>query len=332
MTMHRRNALAAALAPLTLALSGMPDPGRAQQARTFRLAWLTSRPIDPKNLLWAEFSEGMRELGWIEGRDFTIENLNFDGHSERLPALAAAAVQRRPDLILCAGRLPAVAAIQATQTIPVVFHYVDDPIGAGLVASLPRPGGNATGMGGLWGGISGKMLELLLEATPKAARIALLTDRNLAQQLEFEAEAKVVANRMRVSLMPIELRSPDGLESTFATVHREKPDALLIWGQPFLFAQAPRLARLSIEHRLPAIIPFEQVAEAGLLMSYGARLLDDARRLSYYVDRILKGTHPGTLPVELPSRFYLTINLRTANTIGLRLPSSLLVRADRLIE
>jgi putative ABC transport system substrate-binding protein len=297
-----------------------------------RLVWLTSRPIDSKNALWAEFSVGMRELGWIEGRDFTIENLHFDGQSERLPGLAAAAVQRKFDLILCAGRLPAVAAREATTAIPIVFHYVDDPVGAGLAASLPRPGANITGLGGLWRGISGKMLELLTEAVPMATRIALLTDPALAQQADFEAEAKAVAHRMNVTLTSIELRSPDGLGSAFATVAQVKPDALLIWGQPFLFMQAPGLARLAIEHRLPAIIPFEEVAQAGILMSYGARLLDDARRLPYYVDRILKGADPGSLPVEQPSRFYLTINLKTAKSLGLTLPLSLLHRAHRFIE
>ena len=324
--MHRRNAL-----ELTLALCGLPLIGRAQQGKTFRLAWLTSRPIDSKAALWADFSAGMRELGWIEGRDFTVENLHYEGRSERLPALAAAAVRRNFDLILCAGRLPAVAVGDATSTIPIVFHYVDDPVGTGLVASLSRPGGNATGLGGLWKGISGKMLELLMEATPTATRIALLTDPALAQQEEFEAEATAVAQRMNVTLTSILLRSPDGLDSTFATLSRDPPDALLIWGQPFLFAQGGRLAALTIEHRLPAIIPFEEVAQAGVLMSYGARLLDDARRLSYYVDRILRGANPGTLPVEQPSRFYLTINLKTAKSIGLSMPHTLLQRAHRLI-
>jgi putative ABC transport system substrate-binding protein len=189
-----------------------------------------------------------------------------------------------------------------------------------------------TGLGGLWKGISGKMLELLAEAAPMATRVALLTDPALAQQAEFEAEARAVAQRMNVTLMSIELRSPDGLDSTFVTIGRDKPDALLIWGQPFLFAQAPRLAKLANEQRLPAIIPFEEVAQAGILMSYGARLLDEARRLPYYVDRILKGANPGSLPVEQPSRFFLTINLRTAKSIGLTLPLALLQRAHRLIE
>ncbi len=325
--MHRRTTLG-----LILAFGAMPLIGRPQQASKSRLAWLTSRPIDPKNAAWAEFSAGMRELGWIEGRDFTVENLHYDGRSERLPSLAATAVERKVDLILCAGRLPAVAAKAATSTIPIVFHYVDDPVGAGLAESLPRPGGNSTGLGGLWGGISGKMLELLTEATPTATRIALLSDPALGQQAEFEAEAKAVAQRMKVTLTSITLRSPDGLDSTFETIGREKPDALLIWGQPFLFAQGGRLAKLAIEQRLPAIIPFEEVAQAGVLMSYGSKLLDEARRLPYYVDRILKGVDPGTLPVEQPSHFYLTINLRTAKSIGITLPSSLLQRAHRLIE
>jgi putative ABC transport system substrate-binding protein len=282
--------------------------------------------------MWAGFSAGMRELGWAEGRDFSMENLHYDGRSEQLPVLAATAVERKFDLILCAGRLPAVAAMRATTTIPVVFFYVDDPVGAGFATTLSRPGGNLTGLGGLWTGISGKMLELLTEAAPAATRVGLLTDSTLAQQAEFEAEAQAVARKIRVTLTPIQLRSPDGLDDTFATIDRDKPDALLIWGQPFLFAQGGRLAKLAVERRLPAIIPFEEVAQAGLLMSYGARLSDEAQRLPYYVDRIMRGTDPGTLPIEQPSRFYLTLNLGTAKALGLTFPASLLQRAHRLIE
>ena len=325
--MQRRNAL-----QIVLSLSGLPLIGRAQRASMIRLAWLTSRPIDASGPLWAEFSAGMRELGWIEGRDFTVENLHYDGRIERLPALAAAVVQMKVDLILCAGRLPTVAAREASSTIPIVFHYVDDPVGFGLVASLSRPGGNTTGLGGLRGGLSGKMLELLTEAAPGATRIALLNDPAFARYAEYESEARTQGRQLKVTLTAIELRSPDGLDSPFAAIRRDKPDALLILGQPFLFAQAGRLAELALEARLPAIVPFEEVAQAGLLMSYGPRLLDDARRLSYYVDRILKGANPGSLPVEQPTQFYLTLNLRTARAIGLALAPSLLQRAHRVIE
>ena len=325
--MHRRTGL-----ELALAFLGMPLVGRAQSARLFKLGWVTSKPIDAKDALWAAFSTGMRELGWVEGRDFVIENLYFDGRSERLPEIAKAAVQRKADLILSSGRLPALAAREVAPSIPIVFYAVGDPVRDSLVASLSRPGGRITGLGGLLGGISGKMLELLTEAAPMATRIALLTDPALDQLAESEAETKALAQQLNVMLTTIPLRSPDGLDSAFAAIGRDKPDALLIWAQPFLFAKAGRLAQLAIDHRLPAIVPFEEVAEAGLLMSFGARLLDQVRRLPYYVDRILKGADPGALPVEQPSRFYLTLNLRTAKTIGLVFPPSILQRAHRLIE
>jgi putative ABC transport system substrate-binding protein len=274
----------------------------------------------------------MRELGWIEGQNFTVENLRYEGRSERLPALALEAVQRKFDLIVCAGTPPTTAARDATTTIPIVFYYVGDPVGAGFVASLARPGGNVTGMGGLGAGVYAKMLELLKEAVPAATRVAMLANPTFQPHAAFGADAESAARSVKVTLMPVELRSPEELDSAFATIARDKVDALLILGQPFLFGQGARIAKMAIEQRLPAMIPFEEVARDGILMSYGPRVVDDARRLPYYVDRILNGANPANLPVEQPSRFYLTINLKTAKAIGVAVPPSLLQRADQLIE
>jgi putative ABC transport system substrate-binding protein len=246
--------------------------------------------------------------------------------------VAAEAVQRKFDLIIGAGTPPAVAAKNATSTIPIVFYYVGDPVGAGLVASLAVPGANVTGMGGLAPGIYAKMLELLVEATPTATRIAMLRNSSFGLHANFAADAEAAARRMRLTLKPVELRSPDDIDGAFATIARDKPDALLILGQPFLFGHGPRVARMAIEQRLPAMIPFEQVAQDGILMSYGSRVVDDARRLPYYVDQILKGASPAMLPVEQPSRFYLTINLKTAKAIGRTIPQALLLRADAVIQ
>jgi len=302
-----------------------------QAAKVYRIAWLTNIPLAGSEG-WAVFVRGMRELGWVEGQNFTVENLVWEGRSERLPALAAEAVQHKVDLIICGGTQATTAAKNATTTIPILFFYVSDPVGAGFAASLARPGGNLTGMGGLGPGVDAKMLDLLKEAVPKATRVAMLINPTFPQHAVFGADAESAARSLKVTLRPVELRSPEELDSAFATIARDKVDALLILGQPFLFGQGARVAKMAIEQRLPAVIPFEVAARDGVLMAYGSRLIDDVRRLPHYVDRILKGAKPADLPVEQATRFYLTINLKTAKAIGLTVPPSLLQRADEVIE
>ena len=315
----------------TLALLLASCVARAQPStRIYRLAWLSSGPVVPSTV-YTEFVAGMRELGWIEGTQYVVENLRYDGDSERLRAIAADAVARKFDLILCAGTAPAVAARRATTTIPIVFYFIGDPIGAGLIASFAHPGGNATGLGGLGLGIYGKMLELLVEAAPKTRRIAMLANSGMSLHTGFVADAESAARARNVALLRIELKSPDDLDTVFAEIVRQKADALLILGQPFLISQGPRVARFAIEQRLPTMVPFDGVVDDGVLMSYGSKLLDDVRRVPYYVDRILKGANPASLPVEQPSRFYLRINAKTAKAIGLALPPSLLRRAEEVV-
>lgn len=325
MDFRRRSTLALLLASCVAAARAQPV------ARIRRLAWLTSAAIIPSEV-YTEFVAGMRELGWTEGTHYTVENLRYEGDGERLRAIAAEAVGRNFDVIVCAGTIPAVAARRVTTTIPIVFYLVGDPVGAGLVASPAYPGGNATGLGGLGPGIYAKMLELLLEVAPKAKRIAMLTNPGMSLHAGFAADAEAAARAMKVTLAPIELRAPDELDAVFAAVIRQRADALLILGQPFLIGQGPRVARFAIEQRLPTMVPFDGVVRDGLLMAYGAKLIDDVRRVPYYVDRILKGASPASLPVEQPTRFYLTINVKTAKAIGLTLPPSLLQRADQLVE
>ena len=316
---------------VTLGVLTAPLGAQVQRVqKMYRIGWLAgTAPVDE---YWKVFIEGMRERGWIEGQNFTFERLYSDSHSERFPALAAELVRRKVDIIVTAGTPPTTAARNATTTIPIVFFYAGDPVGSGFVANLARPGGNITGLGGLAPGVSSKTLELLKEAMPKASRIAILVNSSLAVQAASLAEIEPAARRIGVVLSPVEIRAPDELDSAFAAIARERPDALLILGQPFMFPLRARVAALALEQRLPAIISFKEVAEAGLLMSYGALLVDDLRRLPYYLDRILKGTLPGEIPVEQPSRFYLTVNLKTARAIGVAIPQSLLLRADEVIQ
>jgi len=326
MTERRTFIGAVALCVLTAPLGAQVQ--RAQ--KMYRIGWLAGTA--PPDEHWKVFIEGMRERGWIEGQNFTFERLYSDSQSERFPALAAELVRRKVDIIVTAGTPPTTAARDATTTIPIVFFYAGDPVGSGFAASLARPGGNITGLGGLAPGVSAKTLELLKEAVPKASRIAILVNSSLAVQAASLAEIEAAARRIGVSLSPVEIRAPDELDTAFAAIARERPDALLILGQPFMFPHRARLAALALEQRLPAIISFKEVAEAGLLMSYGALLLDDLRRLPYYIDRILKGAPSGDLPIEQPSRFYLIVNLKTARAIGIAIPQSLLLRADEVFD
>ncbi len=303
---------------------------RAQTpGKVYRIGWLSSAPYAvPLDV----FNQGMRELGWVEGRHYTVESLYTEGRYERAPALAAELVQRKVDLLVGSGSPHTAALKNATATIPILFFYVGDPVGSGFVASLARPGGNVTGLGGLGPGLHAKQLELLREVVPKVSRIANLFNPALPFHAAIAAEVEPAARRLGVTLRPIELRSPDDIDAAFATLAREPVDALQIFGQGFLFAHGARVAKLAIEQRLPAIIAFQEGVRDGILMSYGSKFIDDLRRLPYFVDRILKGAKPADLPVEQPSRFYLTINQKTAKALGLVIPQNVLLRADEVIQ
>jgi putative ABC transport system substrate-binding protein len=300
-------------------------------AKPVVIGWLSSGPMVPSPV-WDAFVEGMRERGRVEGRDYTVLNLVYEGRNERLPALAADLVQRKVDLIVASGTQPASAAVKATSTIPILFFFVGDAVGSGLVASLARPGGNATGLGGLGVGLHARQLQLLKEAVPDATRVAMVFNPDFPLHAANRVEVEPAAQRLGVTLRPVELRSPADIDGAIASMVRERVQAMHLFGQPFLFAQGARVAALALEHRLPAMIPFVEVARAGLLMSYGPRLVDDLRRLPYYVDRVLKGTPPAELPVEQPTRFYLTLNLKTAKAMGVAIPQSLRLQADEVIE
>ena len=327
--MSTRRTLNCAIAGALLA-AGLS--GRAQTpGKVFRIGWLSSGPWGGTQPLEA-FNQGMRELGWVEGRHYVVDNRYSEGHIERMPALAADLVQRKVDLLVGSGTPHTTALKNATATIPIIFYSVSDPVGSGLVASLAGPGGNVTGRGGLGPGTQAKQLELLREVVPKASRIATLFNPALSFHAAIAADVEPAARRLGVTLRPIELRSPDDIDPAFATLAGEPVDALLMFGQGFLYQNGARVAKLAIEQRLPAIIPFQELARDGVLMSYGSSILDDVRRVPYFVDRVLKGAKPAELPVEQPSRLYLAINQKTAKALGLTIPQSLLLRAHEVIE
>jgi len=330
MNLHRRVVLAAAAA--TLARTG--SAWAQAPARMVRIGLITTNPwpnAQPPQWV-AIFAEGMRERGWVEGSNYVLDALHYDGHAERIPALAAELVQRRPDVIVASASPPVRPLMQATQTIPIVFVNAGDPVGAGFVSNLARPGGNVTGLGGLASGQGARALDLLKQAVPRAQRIGLAYNPDFRLHAVVLPELDAAAQRLGVELRQVTLRSPDELGPAFEVLARERVDALQLFGQPFILSAPAPVAALTQEHRLPTISPFVELTRAGALMSYGNTFEDLLRRLPHYLDRILKGTPPGEMPVEQPSRFYLTINLKTARALGLTLPQSLLLQAEEVIE
>src|SRR6266508_429546 len=277
---------------------------------------------------------GLRELGHIEGQNIAIEYRYAEGKSDRYPELAAELVRLKVDIIVVAGGVPTVrAAKNATKTIPIVMTGAGfDPVEAGLVESLARPGGNVTGITTLSRELGGKRLELLKEAVPKVARVAVLYDpATPVNVFEVKEVLPVVARALRLNIQPWEVRAADGFEKVFAALNKERPDGLYVLGTAIMTANQKRIVGFALKSRLPSMGTREYV-DAGGLMYYGADLADRYRRVAYYVDRILKGAKPADLPVEQPTKFELVINLKTAKQIGLTIPQKVLGRADKVIK
>jgi putative ABC transport system substrate-binding protein len=280
------------------------------------------------------FRQGLRELGWAEGRNIVIDYRFAEGRLDRLPDLAAELVRLKVDIIVAQATPGAAAAKNATETIPIVMVPVGDPVGLGLIASLARPGGNVTGVSYSVGGleIAGKQLELLKETLPKVRRVAVLSNpANPAHALVIR-ELNVAARSLGVQLQLLEARGPNEFDGAFAAMATERVGALLVVADTMFVLQRTRLADLAARSRLPAAYGWREHVEAGGLMSYGPSLRDLFRRSATFVDRILKGAKPGDLPVEQPTKFELVINLKTAKALGLTIPPSLLSRADHISE
>ncbi len=277
------------------------------------------------------FLEGMRALGYVEGQHLVLEYRAAAGHYERLPALAAELVQRKPEVIVTQGTPAALAAKDATTTIPIVMVGVGDPVGSGLVASLARPGGNITGSSGMQPEVVGKQLEFLKAVRPTVSRVAVLWNPANPVAALMVREADVAAQALGVQLHLLEARGPDAFDSAFAAMTSAHAGALLILADPMFLQHRRRLAELAATSRLPTMHNVRAFVEAGGLLCYGVSQPDQWRRAATYVDKILKGAKPADLPVEQPTKFELVINLKTAKVLGLTLPASLLVLADTVI-
>ncbi len=321
---------------LTLGVLAAPLPAEAQQpAKLYRIGWLGGvAPTTPEfKRLSGAFGEGLRERGYIEDQNLVIEHRWTGGQIERSPSLAVELVSLKVDLIVAVGTPTALAAKQATSAIPIVMVYVVDPVEAGIVDSLARPGGNVTGVAFAVGPeIVGKHLELLKEAIPKVSRVAVLSNPAHPLDAGYRREAQAAAGVLRVTLQFYEVRDPNELEGAFTAMTKARAGALLVLPHPFTFANARRIADLAAKSRLPAVFAFRESVEAGGLMAYAANAPDMFRRAATYVDKILKGAKPGDLPIEQPTKFELVINLKTAKALGLKIPQSLLTRADEVIQ
>jgi len=310
---------------------------RAQPVRAGmrRVAWLTAGSPTTHAKLLDAFRAGLQEHGWVEGRNLVLELRWAEGRLDRVAELAADVVRSKPDVILTAANVVNVAMKQATSTIPIVMAASTDPVGAGLAQSLARPGGNATGVTGFYEATPVKMLEIASSFLPRGARLAVLVDTgyttsNLYERMRADLEGFARTAGFRLEF--IEAGSADEVTRKLGTLARSKPAALLIAPGALIYAMGSSLVMAAGALELPVIYPFEEMVDAGGLMSYSVDLAANYRRAARYVDLILKGSDPATLAIEQPTHLALIINLRTAKALRLALPRELLTRADRLVE
>ena len=321
---------------ITLLLGGLfsPSAADAQQAAKIARLGILSLNVSASPLL-ETFLQGLRDLGYVEGRNVVIEYRDAEGKPERLSALAAELVALKVDVIFAGGTPHALAAKQATRTVPIVFTGVSDPVTDGLVTSLARPGGNVTGLSLLAPELVGKRLELLKQAVPGVTRVAILRQPGgVGERTETDIlkAAEVAARALGVRLQFVEVRGPTDFDRAFSDMTRARAGALTGLGGSMFFNERRRLVNLAAKNRLPAVYPLRDYVDAGGLMSYGPNIADSFRRAATYVDKILKGAKLADLPVEQPTKFELVINLKTAKALGLTIPPSLLLRIDQVIE
>jgi putative ABC transport system substrate-binding protein len=330
-TSQNNKVLVLALSTLLLSLSGSAEA--QQPTKIPRIGYVsgTGDPSNPGPNL-ESFREGMRELGYIDGKNIAIEYRYAQGNNERFASLATELVQLKLDVIVIVA-LPAIrAAKQATNTIPIVIVTSDDPVANGLVDSLARPGGNITGVTQLTRDLSGKRLELLKEILPRLSRVGILVVGSVSTNAGWK-EYQTAADVLKVQLRSLELRSPEpDLEGAFQAAAKARINALITIRNPTLIRRTKRIADFAMTNRLPSMFESSDYVNAGGLVSYGANSRESFRRAAVYVDKILKGYQPADLPVEQPTKFELVINLKTAKQIGLTIPPTVLARADKVIR
>ena len=314
-------------------LAALPPAVQAQDtAKIVRIGRLSPLSEEAAALQSEAFRRGLRDLGWVEGKNYTIESLFAQGKMDRLPALAAELVQRRVDIILVGSSPGTLAVKNATRIIPVVMVTTGDPVADGLVQSLARPGGNLTGVTTLAQGLNAKRVQLLKESVPGMTRMAVLTNPGDSYSAAFAKEREEVARALGVKIQVLEASGPSMFDQAFAAAAGERAQALSVLSGIVFQTHRQTIVELAASRRLPAIYPERAFVEAGGLMYYGAGLSDMYRHVAAHVDKILKGAKPAELPVEQPTQFELVINLKTARQLGSKIPQPVLLRADQLIE
>ena len=330
---HMRNKIfCLALSAMLFALS---SPAAAQQPKKVpQIGILTPVPVSARVNVFEAFRKGLRELGYIEGKNIAIEIRSAEGKQERFPALAAGLVRLKVDIIVVVGGNTLIrAAMNATKTTPIVMAGAGpDPVEAGFVESLARPGGNVTGVSTLSGELGGKRLELFKEAVTKIARVAILYDPAIPATIVQLKDVQTAARALGLTIQAWEIRGTDDFDRVFAAMGKERPDGLYVLRSLLMNVNEKRIVGFALKSRLPSVYSNREAVEAGGLMYYGADFAESYRRVAYYVDRILKGAKPAELPVEQPTKFELVINLKTAKQIGLTIPQSVLFRADKVIR
>jgi putative ABC transport system substrate-binding protein len=318
--------LAVALALLVVSLAAEAQPA----ARVYRIGYV--RAETPPAVDIEAFRQGLREHGYVEGTNVVIEYRWADGNEERLRSLVAELLRLKVDLIVTSAPAATRVAKEATTTIPIVMVLVADPVAFGFVDSLARPGGNVTGFAYLLPEVSGKRLDLLKEAIPELSRVAVLWNAANPYKPVDLKEVQAVADALRVAVDTFPVREPKDFDDAFKAAVKSRAGGLITLEDPFTIAHRTRIVGLALKHRLPAVYAVSPFVDAGGLMSYGPDRADQNRRAAAFVDKILKGARPADLPVEQPAKFELVINIKTARALGITIPPSLLLRADRVLE
>ena len=314
-------------------LFALSFPADAQQPKKVpRIGYLSGNFPSSESVRTEAFLQGLRELGYVEGKNIVMEYRFADGKLDRLPLLAAELVRLKADVIVTGGSGSTRPANEATNTIPIVMTQDPDPVRNGFVASLARPGGNITGLSTLSPELSGKRLELLKEIIPKLSRVAVLGTSTTPSNAQSLRETELAAGALAVKLQYLDVRGPKDIETAFRAAIKERADAVLLMGGPVLASQRAQFADLAVKSRLPAMYWRSDIVEGGGLISYAVSFTDLDRRAATYVDKILKGAKPADLPVEQPKKFEFIVNLKAAKQIGLTIPPNVLARADRVIR
>ena len=330
MITRRRIVIALGAGALTAPLTSFAQ----QQGKVWRVGFLSARHIDfiDTDDYYGPFTQGLRELGYVEGKNLVIEWRSGEGKSERLPELAAELVRLKVDVLATGGTPASVAMQQATSTIPIMMINMGDPVGSGLVKSLARPGGNSTGSSNMTAELAPKLLEMLRGMAPKVTHVAVLVNRaNPANTLGLK-NIQSAAQRLGVNIQPVEAGTPQEIANGFAAMARRHAGAVIVLREAFFEQQKSQILELVAKQRLPSIAAYGEYVEAGGLMSYGRNTRENYRRAATYVDKIFKGANPGDLPVEQPTTFEMFINRKTAKALGLKIPNSMLVQATKVIQ